>query len=116
MRSSRTTPSTTSLPPSPQDDEASRIRVYLVTMGIRVVCFVLMVAVTPYSWYTLVFGVGAVFLPYVAVVLANVGKDAHAREAEDPQRELTASPPPAVAPEAPRVIRIAESGRPESPS
>jgi hypothetical protein len=118
VRSSRTPQSTTSLPQSPHDEESSRIRVYLLTMGIRVVCFILMVAVTPYSWYTLVFGVGAIFLPYVAVVLANVGKDAHSTEAEAPQRELPAPPPPSITPqqEKPTVIRISESGRPGSPS
>lgn len=113
MRSSRTTQSTTSLPQSPRDEESARIRVYLITMGIRVLCFILMVAVTPYSWYTLVFGVGAVFLPYVAVVLANVGKDAHAPEAEEPQQlALPPSPPAPVEDDAPLVIRISESDRP----
>ena len=45
---------------------------YFTMMAIRVACFVLMVVVTPYSWYTWLFAVGACFLPYVAVVVANV--------------------------------------------
>jgi len=115
VRSSRTPQSTTSLPQSPQDDESSRMRKYLLTMGIRVGCFILMVVITPYGWWTFALGIGAIFLPYIAVVLANVGKDAHAPEAEDPLRALPA-PPPAAVPEPPRVITISESGRPRSPS
>ena len=86
-------------------------------MGIRVVCFILMVAIMPYGWWTFAFGIGAIFLPYVAVVLANVGQDAHAPEAEAPQRALPAAAPTApVEPESPRVIRISESGRPGPPT
>ena len=44
-------------------------------MGVRVVCFILMVVITPYGWYTWVLAAGAVFIPYIAVVLANVGAD-----------------------------------------
>ena len=61
-------------------------------MGIRVICFVLMALITPYGWYTWVFGAGAVFLPYIAVVLANVGEDVHEVEAESPERALTQAP------------------------
>ena len=41
-------------------------------MGIRIACFILMVVITPYGWYTWVFGAAAIVLPYIAVVLANV--------------------------------------------
>ncbi len=101
-------PSATSLPQSPRDDEASRIRKYLVTMGIRVLCLVLMVVVQPYSWYTWIFGLGAAVLPYVAVVLANVGKDAHETPAERPDLALPA-PPGEAAPDEPTVLRIPET-------
>ena len=89
----------------------------MVTMGIRISCFVLMAVVTPYGWYTWVFAAGAIFLPYIAVVVANVGYDTSAR-AEPVQRMLdapavpapTASPP--TADTTPGVIRLTES-RPE---
>lgn len=104
-------PSATSLPQSPHDDESSRIRKYLVTMGIRVLCLVLMVVVQPYSWYTWIFGLGAAVLPYVAVVLANVGKDAHERTAERPDLALPAPPDAAGRTHEPGVIRVAETHR-----
>lgn len=102
-------PSATSIPQSPRDDEASRIRKYVITMGIRVLCLVLMVVVQPYSWYTWIFGLGAAVLPYVAVVLANVGKDAHETQAERPDLALPARPADDVATGEPRVIRIPET-------
>lgn len=110
--SPRKRPSATSLPPSPQEDESSRIRTYMVTMGIRIACLILMVVVQPFGWYTWVFAAGAVFLPYFAVVIANVGKDAHETVAESPDLSLPAPPPAAPAQDdAPIVIRIAESTR-----
>jgi hypothetical protein len=46
---------------------------YLVSMVIRTVCFVLAIFVDgPWRW---VFIAGAVFLPYVAVVFANAGRE-----------------------------------------
>jgi hypothetical protein len=42
---------------------------YSITMGIRVVCIGLCMVVE--GWWLLVFAVGAVLLPYVAVVVAN---------------------------------------------
>lgn len=87
-------------------------------MGLRIACFVLMVVITPYGWYTWVFGVAAVFLPYIAVVMANVGSDAKPVVAVRPERELEAPAPPpelAPAPDAPRVIRIEETRRIEPP-
>lgn len=54
---------------SRSDDLRRRQRRYLMSMGIRTVCFVLAVVTTgPLRWS---FVFGAVFLPYVAVVLAN---------------------------------------------
>ena len=43
-------------------------------MAIRLVCFALVLFVTPYSWYTWVFAAMAIFLPYLAVVIANAVK------------------------------------------
>jgi hypothetical protein len=78
-------------------------------MGVRVACFILMVVITPYGWYTWVLGAGAVFIPYIAVVLANVGADTHPPEAENPERALPAAPTVHDAPAETAVIRIAEA-------
>lgn len=61
--------SITSLPRSPQDDRRSRMLKYSITMGIRLVCIVLCLFVQ--GWWLLVCAIGAVVLPYIAVVLAN---------------------------------------------
>jgi len=59
----------TDLPPSPEDEQRSRIRRYALTMGIRMVCIVACLFVS--GWWLLIPALGAVFLPYVAVVVAN---------------------------------------------
>jgi Protein of unknown function (DUF3099) len=71
-----------------------RQRRYLVSMGIRTVCFVLAVATDgTLRW---VFIVAAVVLPYVAVVMANasgeVDRDAPAPFVNDRRRMLEAGP------------------------
>ncbi|MBC7724488.1 MAG: DUF3099 domain-containing protein [Burkholderiaceae bacterium] len=63
--------SITALPKSPQDDRRSRMTKYLIAMGIRIICIAMCFFVT--GWWLAVFAVGAVVLPYFAVVLANVG-------------------------------------------
>ncbi|MCD5349633.1 DUF3099 domain-containing protein [Kineosporia mesophila] len=55
------------------DDLDARIRRYLISMSIRVACVILAIVVHTrwghWSWW--IFAIGAVFLPYVAVVMAN---------------------------------------------
>lgn len=66
--------SVTSAPESLRDDQSERMRRYLVSMGIRTVCFLLSVLAIVVLHWTLVGWVlvaGAVVLPYVAVVMAN---------------------------------------------
>jgi hypothetical protein len=54
------------------DDLDSRIRRYLISMGIRTVCVLLVLVVhSPVRW---VFAILAVVLPYIAVVMANVAR------------------------------------------
>ncbi len=62
---------TTATRPRSQDI-AARQRRYLFSMSIRTICFVLAILFrnTPATWF---FVVGAIFLPYVAVVVANAG-------------------------------------------
>lgn len=59
----------TDLPPSPEQEQRSRMRKYALTMGIRMVCIVALLFVP--GWWLLIPALGAVFLPYVAVVIAN---------------------------------------------
>ena len=61
--------SVTSAPEARTEDQARRLKRYLVTMGIRTACFVLLVVID--DWYRWIFAVGAVFLPFFAVVAAN---------------------------------------------
>jgi len=61
-------------------------------MGIRIACFILMVVITPYGWYTWVLGAAAIVLPYFAVVLANVSANVRRTDAENPERALPAAP------------------------
>lgn len=63
-------PSITSARESRTLDRQTRSRRYMLTMGVRMVCFALAIIVSgPWRW---AFVVGAVVLPYFAVVLANV--------------------------------------------
>jgi hypothetical protein len=65
--------SITSAPKSLKSDLAGRQRRYLISMIIRTVCFLLTVALpSPYRWFALT---GAMFLPYIAVVIANAGRE-----------------------------------------
>ncbi len=54
------------------EDIRARERRYIISMGIRTLCFILAVVFMGH-WVMWVFLVGAVFLPYVAVVMANAG-------------------------------------------
>jgi hypothetical protein len=56
------------------EDVGSRTRRYLMLMGIRTTCFVFAVAFTS-GWLRWVCVVGAIVLPYVAVIGANAGRE-----------------------------------------
>jgi Flp pilus assembly protein TadB len=60
----------TTAPPSRSEELAKRQRRYIISMVVRLLCFVLAYAVGP-GWLRWVFVAGAVFLPYFAVVFAN---------------------------------------------
>jgi hypothetical protein len=57
-----------------RDDVDSRTRRYLISMGVRTLCFVGAVVVGD-GWLRWVLIVGAVVLPYVSVVFANGGRE-----------------------------------------
>jgi len=83
---------------SPEQDERARERRYLITMGIRMGCFALAVFIYPYGWHTAALAVGAVFLPWIAVVAANVRSTVQVDRAVAPQAEAIGSRPEPAAP------------------
>ncbi|MGA0565897.1 DUF3099 domain-containing protein [Rathayibacter sp. KR2-224] len=64
--------SITSLPASPAVDRSHRMIEYTIMMSIRVLCLVSLIWVR--GWWIMIPAAGAIFLPYFAVVVANVAK------------------------------------------
>ncbi|WP_430592994.1 DUF3099 domain-containing protein [Humidisolicoccus flavus] len=56
-------------PPSPAESSNRRLKIYFWLMGIRLVC-ILSCFVLP-GWWMLLGALGAVFIPYFAVIIAN---------------------------------------------
>src|SRR5438309_6056580 len=88
-RSSTDVQSATALRESPLQNRRKRMRKYMIAMSVRTLCLIALVVVP--DWWRYVFGVGAVILPYIAVVLANVGSSG----AAEPVRP-GAAPVPAI--------------------
>ncbi len=65
---------------------------YSITMSIRVLCIFAMLFVD--GWWLAVCAAGAVFLPYVAVVLANVASPTRRQPVLRPGTIVPAAPPP----------------------
>lgn len=113
MKRASKTQSTTSLEMAPADDENARLRTYLLTMGIRTVCVILCAVVVPYGWHTAIFAVGAIALPYFAVIVANAASGRRVETAVHPEaRRIESSPAAAPDPATPGVIRVTETPRP----
>jgi hypothetical protein len=72
----------TELPPSPEQEQSARMRRYALTMGIRMLCVVACLFVQ--GWWLLIPALGAIFLPYVAVVFANAVSRSGGRSVERP--------------------------------
>ncbi len=64
----------TSAAPSPQEDLRRRQKRYLLSMSLRSLCFVgaVIAGLAGIDWLWPILIAGAVILPYIAVVLANV--------------------------------------------
>ena len=63
----------TSAPKGLTSDQSGRQRRYFYSMMVRTACFILTVVLpSPYRWFALL---GAVILPYIAVVVANAGRE-----------------------------------------
>lgn len=69
--------SITALPESPDAERHRRMVRYFIAMAIRVVCVIACFFVQ--GWWLLIPVLGAVILPYIAVVLANVGSSSSGR-------------------------------------
>lgn len=55
------------------DDQAARVRGYVISMTIRILCFLLAVVTTGVLRW--IFVAGALIIPYIAVVYANGGRE-----------------------------------------
>jgi len=84
--------SITTLPLSPDEERRQRMVRYSVAMGVRMLCFILVFAVP--GWWKLVFAIGAIVLPYFAVVLANVSMRQNAGVVERPGAIVRIEPRP----------------------
>jgi hypothetical protein len=80
----------TELPPSPEQEQGARMRRYAITMGIRLVCVIACLFVQ--GWWLLIPALGAIFLPYVAVVFANAVSTTGSRSVERPGAILPRDP------------------------
>lgn len=88
--------SITTLPLSPEAERRSRMIKYTIAMSIRVACIFAMLFVD--GWWLAVCAVGAIFLPYVAVVLANVSGPNHTQEVLRPGGLVSQRPTDQAAP------------------
>lgn len=55
------------------EEQSGRTRRYLISMGIRTACFLAAVVIP--TWPRWLFVIGAFTLPYLAVVIANAGRE-----------------------------------------
>jgi hypothetical protein len=82
--------------PSRFQEHADRRRNYLIVMSIRVVCFILAIVVQ-LTWLRVGFIIGALVLPWVAVIAANQAKSSSGRSSSpyvpNPRRALTEGGP-----------------------
>ncbi|TDD65114.1 DUF3099 domain-containing protein [Actinomadura darangshiensis] len=92
----------TDAPRPMSEDIGHRQRRYLISMGVRTACFVgavvAAVAGAPW-WLALLMVVGALLLPYVAVVVANGGREPTASASFDDRAQREQKPDSGQRPE-----------------
>jgi len=81
--------SITSLPRSPEDDRRARMLKYGIAMAVRLACIFACFLVRGY--WIIIPALGAVVLPYIAVVLANVSHSRTSRVVAPDQLALPAA-------------------------
>jgi hypothetical protein len=101
VRSNDQVPSISNAPESLAEDQARRTKVYLIQMGIRLVCFI--GAVIVHGWFSFVLIGAALVLPYVAVLFANAGRVQQSYDVS-PMEQFQVG----AAPEHPRLGRVVE--------
>jgi hypothetical protein len=80
--------------PSLSNEQQGRTRRYLISMGIRTACVIGAIFIPGWPRWVLI--AGAVVLPYLAVVIANGGRDrTEPTKVLGVHRELPGGPPPA---------------------
>jgi hypothetical protein len=89
--------SITSLPEAPDVERHHRIVKYLVAMGIRVLCIIALLFV--HGWWLVIPALGAIFLPYFAVVIANATANPNGGRVERPGNIVLSTPPPPPGPD-----------------
>jgi hypothetical protein len=86
----------TGAPKGITDDQAYRVRGYVISMSARIVLFITAVVVSN-IWLRVILLLTAAFLPYFAVIFANSGREPVRDEPEyfagDAPRQLPAGPP-----------------------
>jgi hypothetical protein len=85
--------------PSMSEDISYRQRRYLIMMGLRLVCFLIAIVLftNGAGWLTAFPAVGAIIIPYFAVVFANGGREPTSQrgfQAYEPRLPDRYSPPP----------------------
>ena len=89
-RDQRPIQSVTSAPPSVADEQGARVRRYLLTMTIRIVCGGL--AIIASGWLRWALVTAAVVLPYIAVVMANAVGPRYGQELGPVDRDVRSIP------------------------
>jgi hypothetical protein len=85
----------TSIPVSPDEDRKRRMVQYTVAMSIRLVCVIAVFFV--HGWWAVLPIIGAVFLPSIAVILANnIGSSRSSSHEKPPTRVVVVSEPVVV--------------------
>lgn len=103
----------TSVGVNPAEDRAHRMRMYLLAMSLRVACVVSLFWVK--GWWVLIAGLGAVILPYIAVLVGNAVANNPGEQPEAPSPlelpsfEAPSAAEPAVHPSASLIVVDAPS-------
>jgi hypothetical protein len=101
--------SITNLPLSPDAERHSRMVKYSIMMGIRVVCLIV-AALFVRGWWIAIPAAGAIFLPYFAVVVANVSSGSGSARVERPGNIVPVNLPASAPPDDPAAAEPGESG------
>lgn len=83
----------TSASPGLSLDQSGRKKRYLISMSLRTICFIGAVFASGHLRWALIFG--AIFLPYIAVVIANAGRENFffsGKAPESPTRSIDSGP------------------------